>query len=175
MNSQQLEKILESDRICQNQFVGVFACDDLPIRIDRLPAALIANVDKRSMPGSHWIAIYIDHNERGEYFDSYGVGPYQNKTFFERFLKNNCTTWDINSKVLQGQFSAVCGQYCLFYLLQRCRGIALQDILKNFTDNRHENDTFVNYFIRSKFAVNTFVFDDDLLGNQIARALLGIM
>ena len=175
MNTQQLKKVMDSDRKCKDQFVGVFASDELPRRINKFPAALIANVDKSSMPGSHWVAIYINQDQKGQYFDSYGVGPRQNKMFFERFLKNNCTTWDFNPKVLQGQYSAVCGQYCLFYLLHKCRGIPLKEILKCFSDNRFENDAFVNHFIREKFALDTVVFDDDMLGNQIARAILRVL
>ncbi len=162
---------MATDIICRRYFVDVFASDKLPVKLDRLPAALIVNLDKSSMPGSHWVAIYIDQNLNGEFFDSFGNPPTENKIYFERFLESNTKNWTVNRKRLQSNYSAVCGQYCLFYLMHRCRGVKIQDILECFSDNTYENDQFVNNFCRKRFALNTEVFDQELLGLQIARAL----
>src|SRR5207237_5940687 len=71
MNTMELDSILAADCNLAIIYAGTFACDMLPSTVDH-PAAIVANADPSSMPGSHWIAFYIDEKERGEYFDSYG-------------------------------------------------------------------------------------------------------
>lgn len=39
------------------------------------PSAIVVKLDPASRPGRHWIAIFIDGNEQGEYLDSYSVPP----------------------------------------------------------------------------------------------------
>jgi hypothetical protein len=38
-------------------------------------------------------------------------------------------------KRLQGYDSSVCGQYCVYYLLQRCRGMGMKFVVEPFTQN----------------------------------------
>ena len=75
MNSRQLAAVMYADRFTKDLFQGVFPSDVLPISIKQYPACFIANVDKSNMPGSHWIAIYIDKDKQGTFFDSYGNKP----------------------------------------------------------------------------------------------------
>jgi len=72
MNTTQINCALKSNRI----FRGVFARDQLEnVSLDRYPIAFVVNTDKSSGPGEHWVAIFIDQNGRGYYFDSYGRPP----------------------------------------------------------------------------------------------------
>ena len=59
MNSIQIDKILNSNNQTKNIFIGVFARDELP-RPKSYPCCFIINTAKRSHPGKHWLAVYID-------------------------------------------------------------------------------------------------------------------
>lgn len=113
MDGQQLEYCLKTDRYTEHIFRGIFAADILPKRIKDLPCGFIANTDPSHKPGEHWVAFYIDANGNAEYFDSYGVQP--KLKHFKNFLEqNSISDYHWNSCPLQGPFSSVCGQYCLF-------------------------------------------------------------
>ena len=53
--------------------------------------------------------------------------------------------------MLQSPLTSVCGQYCLYYLLHRARGISLQVILNEFSSDVDWNDQFVYDFIRNRY------------------------
>ena len=55
--------------------VDVYAADHVPKILSPTPIAIVTNLDTSNKPGSHWIAIYIDRNGYGIYFDSYGLAP----------------------------------------------------------------------------------------------------
>ena len=173
MNGFQIEQCLKSDLFTKQTFQGVFSSDQLPKkRVDHLPCALIANTDPIGKPGTHWVAFYIDENNCGEYFDSYGKQP--KLSSFKTFLtRNTSNDWVSNFIPLQGTFSAVCGQYCIFYLLHRSRNMTLQNIVGLFTENDKDfNDFSVNEFITERFQLdNIQTWDDKFIHSQISRQL----
>jgi hypothetical protein len=70
-NTGDIEVLLNADSTCRRVFQGVFSSDMLPPN-HRL---LVCNTDPSTRPGQHWIAIYVDENRCGEYFDSFGQSP----------------------------------------------------------------------------------------------------
>lgn len=52
---------------------------------------------------------------------------------------------------MQGVDSNVCGHYCLYYLLNRCRGISMEDIVNTFNGSYGNNDQYVLNYIESIF------------------------
>lgn len=160
--------MLQSDDQVKRQFLGVFPCDMLPRGLPR-PCALVANTDPRNKPGSHWVAIHIDADGRGEFFDSYGTGVYPQ---FVKFMNTSCDDWVNGRKRLQGPLSSTCGQYCVYYLFLRCNGFSLARILSTFDDNDGiNNDAFVTDFVNTYFDVNTQTYDVKYLCNQICDAI----
>ena len=143
MNTTQLERVMGSDPFGKQQFRGVYAADQLPRKVTQYPSAYIANTDPASMPGTHWVAFYFINKEKSEFFDSYGNPPDFYGKNFEQFLKNNSSHWTFNHKTLQSLTSKVCGQFCLFYLLHRCRRISNSNITSWFRKDRHWNDRIV--------------------------------
>ena len=96
--------------------------DQLPTSIDTYPAAYIVNTDEHDEPGQHWVAVYFPVSTEAEFFDSYGHAPlYFDQRLADFVQKKNVV---YNTKRLQGPLSIVCGQYCLFYIMHRSRGIA---------------------------------------------------
>ncbi|GFT69242.1 uncharacterized protein TNCV_2253951 [Trichonephila clavipes] len=87
----------------------------------------VCNIDSSTQPGSHWIAFYLLSPNEGEFFDSYGNEP----TYFTGPIANFALRYNRmnnNPMTLQSNKTAVCGQYCLYYLYSRCRDYNLPGI-----------------------------------------------
>ena len=65
MNTNEIDRFL---RRRLRDFDGVFSVDNLP----ESPHLLVCNTDPSDRPGRHWIAIYVDNEGRGDFFDSFG-------------------------------------------------------------------------------------------------------
>ena len=89
MNTSQIGAVLKNLSFTKSSFQGVYPSDRLPKEIEDYPVALVANVDPHDKPGSHWCAFYIDENQDGEFFDSYGQAPQDYTTNFKYFLDRN--------------------------------------------------------------------------------------
>ena len=94
MNTRQ---IIESIRGISANTIGVYAADTIP-RVLSSPAAIVSNLDTADKPGSHWIAIHIDKNGYGNYFDSYGIALLSSH-HLDR-IKRNCVRYQWNKKQL---------------------------------------------------------------------------
>lgn len=134
---------------CKNikSFIGVYPADRLP-EIKTYPSSLIMNTHTSNKPGEHWVAVYIDKNGFGEYFDSFGLQPYVN--YFIEFLDENCKNgWTFNSKTIQGLTSINCGKFCVIFIWLRNIGISTSNIIKLFS-NRDLiiNDDVIDEFYR---------------------------
>ena len=70
--------------------------------------------------------------------------------------------------MLQSPLTSVCGQYCLYYLLHRARGISLQVILNEFSSDVDWNDQFVYDFIRNRYDfINVNIIDTEAVIQQL--------
>lgn len=144
MDTRDIERFINRDRVCRATFQGVFSSDTLP----RNPRLLICNTDPSSEPGQHWIAIHVDEYGRGEYFDSFGRPPSFN---FRRYMDTHCGhRWTYNKRQLQSIISSFCGYYCCFYCLLRSRGVNMNRMLNHFTNDTAFNDFIVHGFVCNK-------------------------
>lgn len=129
---------------------NVYAANRLPLVVD-VPTYLIGNLDPDTQPGSHWVAVHIDGNRNGEYFDSYGrrpAGPYH------RFIKRNTRQWRYNVTSLQNELTSVCGEYCVMYLAHRYIGGSLDSFVNIFranSPNTLRNDILVKEWFQGCF------------------------
>jgi hypothetical protein len=149
MNTAELDELLTADCKLSTVYVGTFPCDMLPSMVDH-PAALVINTDPSTMPGSHWVAIYVDSGGRGEYFDSYGDAPENVECV--KFLNTNCRggrNWIFSKKELQAMDSNVCGQYCVGFLKWRVRGGSLEEFQNQFGSDTDRNDKSIAQAISS--------------------------
>lgn len=144
MNTYEIGKLLFNDSVSKNIFCGVFAADQVPV-LNKKYAAYVVNTDKTGLPGRHWVALFVD-NYKLEYFDSYGQPPL---TKFNYFLKDRRYTY--NNEQLQSVISTACGQYVIYYILQRCKRVSMQDIVNDFSDNYLENDIIVTDVINTRY------------------------
>ena len=152
MNTLQLKQILSSDSFIKKSFGGVYACDQLStLTVDSYPKSIVVNTDPTNLPGTHWVAIYFTDEMKGEFFDSYGRRPDDYNRHFLNFMDRNSLEWESNEKELQSAFSAVCGQYCIYYLFHRCRDIPMSSIVNKFSGDKLRNDQIVYDFVKSSY------------------------
>ena len=111
-------------------------------------ASSVIQIRKRES-GTHWISIFIQSPERGEFFDSFGHTPSFYNSDFVDFLNRNCKDWISNPKQLQSELTVVCGEYCIFYLIHRTRGVSMQTVVNFFNANRIDNDQMVYDYVLS--------------------------
>ena len=138
MDTVQLTLIFKKDRYTRGVFQGVYPSDKLPRCVSSYPALLITNVDTSDKPGSHWVAFYFTKNRERECFDSYGLPSSSYTGTFTSVLKNNSTNWTFHSVTLQSVDSIVCGHYCLYFSLFRCRHISMSTIVHRFSTNKRK-------------------------------------
>jgi hypothetical protein len=67
----------------------------------------VGNTDPDHRMGQHWVAIYIDANSKGEYYDPTGRPPFLRA--YVNFMKKHCHTWTYNAVRVQEEGSTVCG------------------------------------------------------------------
>lgn len=122
--------------------IAVFSADEIPQSISYYPSAFIINTDRKRDPGTHWLAFYVS-GQKGEFFDSYGRKPSFYSGGFSDFFAVNNLTLQYNDKRLQSKDSNACGYYCIYYLINRCREVPMNEIIRSFSDDLNNNDAFV--------------------------------
>ena len=139
MNTKEIERFLQADIVCRGVFQEIFSAGTQP-RQQRL---LVCNTDESTKPGQHWIAIHVDDNGHGEYFDSFWRAPDEH---FEAYMNRHCTRWTFNREQLQSIISSSCGYHCCVFCMLSCRRVEMTRIVNMFT-----TDTAFNYFIAHSF------------------------
>lgn len=172
MNTLDITRILTSCAATSEHFVGVFASDTLPTSCVRLqrPCSYICNLDPAHRSGSHWVAFYFPRQGPVEYFDSYG---FDIPSLFNDFIGLN-EVYTFNTCFLQHPLSAVCGQYCIFYVWQRgllsSPAATMNSVLSIFTPNeQYYNDSLVNTLVEEHFNVDLNVYDLAWQNKQLHR------
>ena len=147
METKEINRLLFDEK----DYIGTFARDLLPSRLPlRRKVGLIVNTDTHDSPGEHWIAIYLDGNGGGEYFDSYGLPPLHKEFIY--FMQKNCPIgWCWNSVTLQCLTCITCGQYCLTYIKLKLNNYSLCDYISLFTFNRNKNDLIIKNLVKILF------------------------
>ena len=159
MNTRQISSCIRADPCMRQHCLGCFAKDQLPTS-NKLPFGLVANTEGSTKDGEHWIAIWVDADGRGEYFDSYAQPALPS---FQTYLDKNAPNgWkNAANKQIQAFLSTVCGQHCIYYLYHKTRGrpFVIAD------------DESVNAFVHRKFALDLDTYDLELVLNQVCKEL----
>jgi len=176
MNTIQLTHILSSDPYASKYFGGVFPSNHSPLTIYKAPLCFIINTDPSFKSGRHWLALYINEKKNIEFFDSYG-NSIDKYPFIMRFVQRHSEIGHCkeNTRRLQSSLSSTCGQFCLYFLLWRCRGISFENIVKSFVDNANTNDFMVTSFVNAATGQNTHVYDVDFIVNQCCQDFLPLV
>lgn len=138
MDEIELYRYIYSNRLLINNCNGIYSSNDLPTLLKS--GFYIVNTDPNYLPGSHWVALYINKNNYAYYFDSLGNVPINSVA---NILDRNKITYDYNTKRIQGDKSDVCGDYCLLFVYLACQGYILKSFISLFGDDRQYNDRLV--------------------------------
>ena len=138
MQTDEISHLLSRDPLMCRTYDVVAKDSLLDIIVDTYPAAIVCNTHDSDRPGEHWVAMYVDTERRGDYFDSYGLQP-QHVGFVD-FMTEHCSTWSTNERTLQSPLSTVCGQYCVAFLMFRCRDASMNAFTRSFTTDLVTND-----------------------------------
>jgi hypothetical protein len=149
MNTEQLQRVIQCDGYMKSRILGVFSADDLPAHLTP-GTGLIVNTDPANLPGRHWVAFYLNEQNELECFDSFGKPPSTYSIYLKQFMSrfSKLVMSDIH---LQSRNSNVCGQYCLLYLMCRCRGLSVHYFYHMFCSRASINDEFVYNLIKRDF------------------------
>lgn len=134
----------EIDALMRNapSYRGTFSRDTIP----DVTGLMIVNTDPSHLPGTHWIAIFIDpRRQRGEYFDSFGRPPDEH---FNNYMNAHCSNWIYNKRQLQSIVSKYCGYYCVVYCLLRSAGKDMISFIKIFSRDTGYNDVLIKKCLR---------------------------
>lgn len=150
MYASQINKILFRDQYASRSFVGVFPADQLP-PIQR-ETAMIVNTDAHDKEGTHWLAMYVQDEDTLEFFDSFGFPPSIYKPFISQYASQfSYVKW--NEISFQSLTSNVCGQYCMYFVLKRCKGSSMDYIVHQLKYSKNNDFRMYNFF-RKRYAVN---------------------
>jgi hypothetical protein len=109
----------------------------LPIRTANSAVYLLLEILPISA-GTHWVALYIHANSRGEYYNLTGRPPFLRS--YVNFMNKHCTSWTYNTIRVQEEGSTVCGHHCIFYLIHRCTGKSMGDVTRTLRHPREATD-----------------------------------
>ena len=144
--------LLERRATSEVTYLGVFPFDFFPKKRLQAPSSsfqFVFNTDCSSKPGTHWLACYYDHPSNTlEFFDSYAQTP----NFYNLLIPRNVIT-QLNEIPLQSEFSTVCGQYCIYYLVSRLYGkstsiLEFSKTLAHEFKSKNARDSFVSNRVR---------------------------
>ena len=137
-----------------DRWLGVFARDELPdLSRERRPFALVLNSDPRDKAGQRWLSIFGPINKPIELFVSFGLSP-------ALYGLDNLSCK--HSRVqLQSLNSALCGNYCLYFLYLRSHNLSFDYIvsyLKAIADRDYWVYSYVNSLQRHYRAINPCLY-----------------
>lgn len=151
--------------------ITVTSVDKLPTK-PTFPLYLVINEDISTLPGSHWVCIFINERKgenkeknnvfifyifffiftEGIFLDSFARKP---MPAIAGFLEKHSLTFEINEIQLQKTTSSLCGVFCAVALVSFSQNKTLKEFLSNFSYNRFLNDIIIqNMSINN--AVNKF-------------------
>jgi hypothetical protein len=136
MDTLEINAVMMGDDYTRGVFGGTWSIDTIPTPTT-YPTCYIINSSPSWHPGSHWTAVYLDKSVR-EHFCSYGMAPPDNA-----ILDLLGRRYAQNSRQLQTATGDLCGQYCILYLMCRCRGYTMKKFVGCFTTKTNVNDFIV--------------------------------
>jgi len=120
------------------RFRGIYSRDVLPKQIKKDECGII-NLDTQIGPGTHWVAYRNGKNE-AEYFDSFGITL---PSEIQKYLSTSGKQIFYSGDEIQERDSVLCGYWCLYYLLERQKGVPMLNVIHNAKFDM--NDQTVNH------------------------------
>ena len=148
MDSNELNKYAEKLKI--QDFLGVFASDELSLLAKTDKGILIFNTDSSQSSGQHWISLCIT-KENIFYFDSLNFN-FQFSNDISDFLVTFDKSLIINTIPIQTNNSIDCGKHCLVF----CYIMSFEKSVKQY---KRWLQTFSNYNIQEREELSLAYFE----------------
>ena len=126
-------------------FRGIYSRDNLPKKIRQQECGII-NLDTQLGPGTHWVC-YRNIDQDCEYFDSFGL-PMAEEIL--EYLETSGKQIFYSTDEIQERNSVLCGYWCLYYLMERQKGISMLATIHN------PGFDPVNHIINHRFIIQYF-------------------
>ena len=143
MNTLEIDTLLKKHPHSRPEIKGIYARNRLP-RLLKVPSALVGNTDPDHRMGQHRVAIYINANSKGKYYDPTGRPHFL--TAYVNFMKKHSHSWTYNTVRVQEEGSTVCGHHWIAYLIHRCTGHSMTDVTR-LLEHPVEATTIVKKFV----------------------------
>ena len=148
MDSNELNKYAEKLKI--QDFLGVYASDELSLLAKTDTGILIFNTDSSQSSGQHWISLCIT-KENIFYFDSLNFN-FQFSNDISDFLVTFDKSLIINTIPIQTNNSIDCGKHCLVF----CYIMSFEKSVKQY---KRWLQTFSNYNIQEREELSLAYFE----------------
>ena len=131
-------------------YLGSYAIDEVKnIEVKSFPSFIVINLDQRTGPGNHWIALAI-YSKTIYLCDSLG-GIMPDNSFPKQllnFLYTLCFQKTLYiTKRLQPLLSEFCGEYCIIFIRELSKANSFCDFLDLFSSNYLQNDQIVRFLV----------------------------
>lgn len=148
MDGDELRKRLKADTFIGDDFLNVFALNELPKeKIRRKVWCLVLNCCPRWRVGEHWLAVYYQNGQL-DFFDSFGLAPnIYGDELIQFFQAQEARDVFYNARMLQNLTSVACGYYCTLFLICRARGESMKNVVKTML-RMEPRDEFVMNIVR---------------------------
>jgi Ulp1 family protease len=106
------------------------------------------NTDPSTRPGEHWVVLFVNKENKLEYFDSFAHPPLYEE-IGNLMEINNVKEFKYNTRPLQNVMSSTCGVYCILFVKLRCEGLSFDGFIDFFSNNTIKNDikAFVSLYL----------------------------
>ena len=144
MDTRDLNRLLEGHPVTARFYDGTYPCDQLPCPKTFL-SAMVSNLDDSSLPGSHWVALFVQNANKVYYFDPFGEAPPPGPMSdylrgFGNVTRNRC--------VFQPFDSTVCGAFAVYTLFHLCLGKSFEQVMSQLYRSS-DPDGLVRSFVNS--------------------------
>lgn len=133
-------------------FIGVYPIDRVP-RVLKNEHFLICNTDTSNNEGQHWFAVYRNGTLL-ECFDSLGITAERKQSLEIVFKLKGINKIIFNTTQLQASDSASCGQFCIYFIVERLhnKDLNFSELLDECFDvNVTKNEKTINMFMKDTF------------------------
>lgn len=145
LSTSEIDKFLRTCSVTTRAFIGTFPSDQDVSIPSWFPFSLVFNTDPSGMPGSHWVAVYVENNSVVEYFDSVGEPPTGHiAKWLSHFPRISRIT-----RAVQPTSSVLCGYYCLYFIYHRTICGSFSRVIRKFSyTDKYLNDRKVTVWYR---------------------------
>lgn len=147
MYTSEINRILQRNPTTGRTYVGCFPSDEIS-RSTVYPHCMVVNTDTHKLPGTHWVAMYVQSPAECDYYDSLAEWP-PRSPFIAQYLQQFSQLNRVRRRI-QSVKSDACGKHVIYFLHRRCKGWPLARVVRHLAHCESGADRLVNAFVRKR-------------------------